>query len=125
MRGLQQGLRHRVRWAAQAHTGLSTRSSSSHALTARHNQRERAGPKSVNQALGKVGNVLRKMRHLRRAGHMHDERVVHWPALGSKNFCHRRVVTSVRAQAIDGLGGEGYKLTRLQLLGSKRYALCS
>ena len=51
---------------------------------------------------------------------MYDQRVVGGAALGRKNFCHRRVVTSVGGQAVHRLGGQAEQLAvtqRLRRLG--------
>jgi hypothetical protein len=41
-----------------------------------------------------------------RIGHVHDQRVIQWPALGRIDARHRRVVVGTRGQAVDGLGGQ-------------------
>ena len=45
---------------------------------------------------------------------MEDERVDRWPPLGREDSGERVDVRGVRAQAVDGLGGEGDEAAREQ-----------
>ena len=106
----QQRVRHRVRRAAQADGGVATRRRLGHAGAARQNQRQRTGPEGVDQLLREGRHAGGELGHLRRAGHVHDQRVVGRAALGGKDAAHRRVAAGVGGQTVHGLGRQADQL---------------
>ena len=104
----QHSLGSEVGRAAQADGILPARRRRAHTMSARQNQRQRAGPKSRHQLLRKrrhLGGEMFDPRHasaLRR--HVDDQRVVGRAAFGGKDFGHCGVVVGVGTQAVHRLG---------------------
>ncbi len=112
--GLEHGMRHGVRWAAQAHAVLTARRCLGSMRQAWQDQGEGAGPERVDQLLGKDRHFLGIAGDGVSVGHMHDQRMVGRAPLGGKDLRHGCVVVAVGSQAIDRFGGQAQQLALLQ-----------
>ena len=54
--------------------------------------------------------------HLLHPRHMKDQRIILRASLGYKDIAHRRAVAGIGGNAVDRLGGQGYKLSLPQQL---------
>ena len=91
-------------------------------LTARHDQRERAGPEAARERDGQRRESGADRGQVRLARDVHDERVVLRPALDREHCAHGAPVGRARGQPVDRLGWDdhGHALTQPALGGSER-----
>ncbi len=107
--------RHRIETGAEQQRQAGLR-------PARQHKRQRAGPEAA-------GNLFRQrveMRDLLRGFklcHMHDQRVELRSPLGGEDTGHRPFIRRIRAEAVNGFGGEGDELPGAQKLC--RFGDCS
>ena len=116
--GSQQGLRLWVRRAAQANGVLPPRCGLGNADLPGQYQRERAGPKGLDQGFGKVWDLARKVGQAREAAievcHVHDQRVVRRAALGAKNGGYCGFTRCIGPQPVHRLGRHTHQATGAQ-----------
>ncbi len=104
---VEQGERKLVIGDAQAH-GVATagRDTADATGITDHDQRERARPKGAREHLRHLGNVAAELVELRRAGHVHDHRVIGGAALDREQSVERVGIRGVGAEPVHGLGRE-------------------
>src|SRR5207237_1434716 len=80
----------------------------------RQDRRQRPGPESLGERAGDFSRAgwrqppeIGHPRDLRRIGKMDDDRVMRRSALGFEDARDRGGIERVRAEAVDGFGGEG------------------
>lgn len=81
-----------------------------------HDDGQRAGAERGHQQLGTLRHLADKAGQHLRAGDMDDQGVVLRAALGHKDLCDCRAVACIGGNAVDRLGGQGYKLSLPQQL---------
>ena len=83
---------------------------------ARHDNGQRSGAESCHQQLGTLRHLADKTRQHLRPCDVDDEGVILRASLGYKDIAHRRAVAGIGGNAVDRLGGQGYKLSLPQQL---------
>ena len=89
---------------------------------ARHDDGQRSGAEGCHQQLGTLRHLADKTRQHLRPSDVDDEGVILWASLGYKDIAHRRAVAGIGGNAVDRLGGQGYKLSLPQQLRGFGYS---
>ena len=113
----EQGLRDRVRRAAQANAELAAGGRRSDLGAPGHDDRQRAGPERRHQPHGHRRQARGKALRIVGIDDMHDQWVVRRPALGREDAGDRSVVIGARAQTVDGFGRKRHQFTRREPAG--------
>jgi len=110
----EQLLRHWMRRDADGDCALATGHDVVNVRPARHDERQRPRPEALRKLLRGRRNFTHPAMQIARTVDVHDDRMTRGTPLDLENLAHGRRVRSVRAQAVDRLGGKGDELAGAQ-----------